>query len=83
MLAPAKHLPCNPIEHWQEHVEVARIVSVVSQMMPRRGRKPRRQPSAHVSAPVNLLKRDVVESKACKRPGYPAVLKCPLKTQEG
>ncbi len=62
---------------------MSRIVSVVSQVMPCRGREPRRQPSAHVSPPVNLLKRDVVESKTYERAGDPAVFEYPLKNQKG
>src|SRR5882672_1522082 len=52
-------------------------------MMPCRRRKPRRQPSAHVSPPVNLLKRDVVESKTYECAGHPAILEYPLENQEG
>ena len=62
---------------------MSRIVSVVSQVMPCRGREPRRQPSAHVSPPVNLLKRDVVESKTYERAGDPAILEYPFEHQEG
>ncbi len=60
-----------------------RIVGVVPQMMPCRGRKPCRQPSAHMSAPVNLLKRGVVECKAYKCAGNPAIPEYPLKNQKG
>ena len=60
-----------------------RIVSVVSQVMPCRGREPRRQPSAHVSPPVNLFKRDVVESKTYECAGNPAILEYPFEHQEG
>ena len=62
---------------------MSRIVSVVSQVMPCRGREPRRQPSAHVSPPVNLLKRDVVESKTYECAGDPAILEYPFEHQEG
>jgi len=62
---------------------MSRIVSVVSQVMPCRGREPRRQPSTHVSPPVNLLKRDVVESKTYECAGDPAVFEYPLKNQKG
>jgi len=62
---------------------MSRIVSVVSQVMPCRGREPRRQPSAHVSPPVNLLKRDVVESKTYEHAGDPAILEYPFEHQEG
>ena len=58
-------------------------VSVVSQVVPRRRLKPRRKPSAHVSAPVNLFKRDVVEGETYKHTGIPAIVENPLENQEG
>jgi hypothetical protein len=62
---------------------MTRIVSVVSQMMPCRALEPHRQPSAHVSAPVNLLKRDIVERKAYECTGDPPILEYPFENQEG
>ena len=62
---------------------MSRIVSVVSQVMPCCGLQPRGQPSAHVSPPVNLFKRDVVESKTYERAGYPAILEYPFERHEG
>ena len=62
---------------------MSRIVSVVSQVMPCRRREPRRQPSTHVSPPVNLFKGDVVESKTYECAGDPAILEYPFEHQEG
>jgi hypothetical protein len=76
-------LPRKPVEHRQEYVEVTCVVSVVLQVVPRRRLKPRRKPSAHVSAPVNLFKRDVVEREAYKYTGNPAIVENPQKNQEG
>jgi hypothetical protein len=73
----------KPVEHRQEYVEVSCVVSVVSQVVFDRRLKPRRKPSAHVSAPVNLFKRDVVERETYRYTGNPASVENPLKNQEG
>ena len=62
---------------------MTRIVGVVPQVVPCGGCEPHRQPSAHMSPPVNLFKRDVVERKAYERAGNPAILEYPLENQEG
>jgi hypothetical protein len=80
ILRPAVgYSPYKPVEHRQEYVEVICVVGVVSQVVPRRRLKPRGKPSAHVSAPVNLFERDVVEGKTYKHTGDPTIVENPLE----
>ena len=54
----------------------------MQQVMPRRRAQPLRQPAAHVRAPVNFLKRDVVERETREYSRGPAVAENPLQNQK-
>src|ERR1700674_3468899 len=72
----------NPVKYRQENVEAAGVPSVMQQVVARRGAQPLRQPAAHVHAPVNFFKRDVVNRKADKHSRGPAIAEIPLQKQK-
>src|SRR5258708_3946832 len=52
------------------------------QMMPGSRTHPSGQPAAHVRAPVNFFKSNVVEREACKHSRCPEAVKHPLQEQK-
>ena len=58
------------------------IIRVMPQMVTRRWRKPPRQPSAHMTAPVNLLKRHVIKRKAYECSGGPSIFEYPFENKK-
>ena len=72
----------NPIKNRQENIEAAVVLRVMEQVVSRCRAEPFWQPAAHVRAPVNFFKRDVIDRKAGEYSGGPAVPENPLQKQE-
>lgn len=54
----------------------------MEEVVSRRRAQPIRQPAAHVGAPMNLFKCDVVNREACEYSGGPAIAEDPLQNQK-
>src|SRR5260370_41238875 len=68
----------EPVTNRKEDVEAARVAGMMQHVVPRRRAEPPRQPAAHMRAPVNFFKRDVVNRETRKHSRRPAIAENPL-----
>ena len=73
---------CKPIKNRQENIEAAGVLRMMEQVVPRRRAQPLRQPAAHVGAPMNFFKCNVVNREAREYPGGPAIAENPLEKEK-
>ena len=72
----------EPVNDRQENVEATGVMGMMQQMVPRRRAQQLRKPTAHVRAPVNIFKCDVVHREAGEYSSGPAVAENPLQQQK-